>query len=566
MLKVQAMNAAALCLLAFPQPGLALSSQEVLVVANANSPDSVELARSYAKQRGIDESHVALVKTTTAYSVSREDYDSQIRRPLRRMLQERDLTAQIRCLALMWGIPVRVEAPAVEAGPILTLYSNEAGKAHYRLAIDYKLVATVGRKFPPPRTDGLSPIADLFDQPLPSASEPLTELRPLLADLDKLLAAKLDEYKAAKDPNHAQIMARQLMALHLDVHGLEGLRKFIEQARLTDAPDPSDVQHQLEQVTSRLQTTTAASQPTAESVGSMLDLVREAGGQAAVATVAQAYLDRHKPVDADASVDSDLALLWWDDYPLGSWLANPLLWNLRVPDKVKGIELPPVVRPPGRDSRRPGDLVMTARIDGPSPADAMRIILDSVETEKTGLAGVFYIDAGGLERAKEYDATFRSLYQFLRKATTLPVVFDESPTMFQPGACPRAALYVGWYSLQEYIPAFTWQRGAVGWHVASFEAMHLRDPNSHEWCVKMIQNGVAATIGSVDEPRLAAFPIAKDFFSLLLTGKYTVAECYWRTVPHVSWRMTLIADPLYNPFKADPQLSPNVLPTSLPPE
>ncbi len=77
---------------------------------------------------------------------------------------------------------------------------------------------------------------------------------------------------------------------------------------------------------------------------------------------------------------------------------------------------------------------------------------------------------------------------------------------------------------------------------------------------------MAATVGAVAEPRLFAFPIPLDFFSLLLTGKYTVAECYWRTVPNVSWRMTLIADPLYNPFKANPQVSTDALPMTLLPK
>jgi hypothetical protein len=48
-----------------------------------------------------------------------------------------------------------------------------------------------------------------------------------------------------------------------------------------------------------------------------------------------------------------------------------------------------------------------------------------------------------------------------------------------------------------------------------------------------------------------------------MTGDFTVADCYWRTVPHVSWRMTLIADPLYNPFKHKPQYSTWDLPAPL---
>ena len=552
MSKLAGICAAALCLLGLPRGVAALSSDQVLVVANSDSPQSVELARFYIQQRGIDESHLVLLKTTTDYAVSREDYNTQIHQPLVTILRERNLADKIRCLALMWGIPVRVEGPLAATGSISTLYVAQAQKSHYRLAMDYKLLATVGKKFPPPRGDGLSPVTDLFEQPPPTVSEPLTELRPLLGDMEKLLADKLQLYRDTKDDQQRQIMARQLMGLHLDLFGLDGLRRFIEQAGLTDAPDPNDLSARFLEVRARLQATTAASQPTAESVTAILEGLQETGGLVAVAAVAKGYVDQNKPADPEASVDSELSLLWWDVYPLGGWLANPMLWNLRFNEDIHGAKIPPVL--------------MAARIDGPSAADARRIIEDSIETEKTGLKGKFYIDAGGLERAKEYDANFRALYQFLRKATSIPVVFDDAPAMFAPGSCPDAAMYVGWYSLQQYIPAFTWQRGAVGWHVASFEAMHLRDPNSQEWCPRMIRAGVAATVGAVAEPRLFAFPIPLDFFSLLLTGKYTVAECYWRTVPNVSWRMTLIADPLYNPFKANPQVSTDALPMTLPPK
>ena len=549
--KLAGICVAALCLLSLPRGVAALSSEEVLVVVNSDSPQSVELGRFYIQQRGIDESRLVLLKTATAYAVSREDYNNQIHQPLRTILRERNLADKIRCLALMWGIPVRVEAPVAPTGPIPALYATEAQKSHYRLAMDHKLLATVGKKFPPPRTDGLSPVADLFEQPPPTVSEPLTDLRPLLTDMEKLLADKLQLYRDTPDNEQRQIMARQLMALHLDIFGLDGLRRFIEQARLTDAPDPNDISARILEVRSRLQATTAASQPTAESTAAILEGLRETGGLIAVAAVAKGYIDQNKPVDPEASVDSELALLWWDNYPLGGWMANPMLWNLRISEEARAARIPPVL--------------MTARIDGPSAADARRIIEDSIETEKTGLKGKFYIDAGGLDRAKEYDVNFRSLYQFLRKATAVPVVFDDAAAMFAPGSCPDAALYVGWYSLQQYIPAFTWNRGAVGWHVASFEAMHLRDANSPEWCPRMIRAGVAATIGAVAEPRLFAFPVPQDFFSLLLTGKYTIAECYWRTVPNVSWRMTLIADPLYNPFKTNPQVSTDSLPKTLPP-
>jgi hypothetical protein len=79
----------------------------------------------------------------------------------------------------------------------------------------------------------------------------------------------------------------------------------------------------------------------------------------------------------------------------------------------------------------------------------------------------------------------------------------------------------------------------------------------------MLEHGVAATLGPVWEPKLAAFPLPDDFFSLLLTGRYNLVEAYYRTTPFSSWVMVLVGDPLYNPFKNDPQLSEDDLPERL---
>ena len=48
-----------------------------------------------------------------------------------------------------------------------------------------------------------------------------------------------------------------------------------------------------------------------------------------------------------------------------------------------------------------------------------------------------------------------------------------------------------------------------------------------------------------------------------MTGKYSLAEVYWKTVPSVSWQMAIIGDPLYNPFKAHPALAVDALPQPL---
>src|ERR1041385_2820398 len=93
--------------------------------------------------------------------------------------------------------------------------------------------------------------------------------------------------------------------------------------------------------------------------------------------------------------------------------------------------------------------------------------------------------------------------------------------------------------------------------------LSLRADTEKGWLAGLLNGGVAATIGSVAEPYLGAFPLPDDFFPLLLTGKLTLAEVYWKTVPMASWMMVCIGDPLYTPFKATPQLTLEDLPMPL---
>ena len=73
---------------------------------------------------------------------------------------------------------------------------------------------------------------------------------------------------------------------------------------------------------------------------------------------------------------------------------------------------------------------------------------------------------------------------------------------------------------------------------------------------RVLEEGVAATLGPVAEPYLFSFPLPDQFFPLLMTGKLTLLEAYFLTVPQVSWMQILIGDPLYQPFKHHPAIRP----------
>ena len=251
------------------------------------------------------------------------------------------------------------------------------------------------------------------------------------------------------------------------------------------------------------------------------------------------------PQATTASVDSELALVQNKNYELCGWVPNRLF--LGVPSYLLK-SVPPKV-------------IMVSRLDAPSPEIVKRIIDDSIYAETHGLKGVAYFDArwpmprpNQIPKIKRdfgykyYDWSIHLAAQIIEQSGVMPVVLDQKPSVFPPGSCPNAALYCGWYKFAHYVDAFTWERGSIGYHIASGECTTLHNKRSNIWCVKMLEKGICATLGPVREPYIQAFPIPELFFTLLLDGRFSLAECYAYSKRFWSWQMVLIGDPLYRPF------------------
>src|SRR4051812_39221336 len=96
-----------------------------IVVFNADIPESVELAKFYGQQRGIARDHLVGLSVSKTEEISRDEYDTMIRDPLRKIFTERDwftmengkgteptrvITSSIRFVAVMKGIPLKIRA------------------------------------------------------------------------------------------------------------------------------------------------------------------------------------------------------------------------------------------------------------------------------------------------------------------------------------------------------------------------------------------------------------------------------------------------------------------------
>lgn len=257
--------------------------------------------------------------------------------------------------------------------------------------------------------------------------------------------------------------------------------------------------------------------------------------------------------ETGASVDSELALVLFSGYELYRWQPNALK---TVPSKGPG--QPPNM--PEDAAARLGNLtLMVSRLDGPSPEIAKGLVDKAMEAEKTGLKGTAYVDSRGLtgkDLYSHYDRSLHNLAAFTRSQMGIPTKEERTGTLFAPGSCPQTAIYCGWYSVRRYVDAFDFVDGAVGYHIASFEAVNLRDPNSGQWCASLLKDGITATLGPVAEPYLHSFPEPREFFGQLYEGKCLV-EAYYRTKPFNSWQLLLVGDPLYTPFKNRPQSAGN---------
>jgi uncharacterized protein (TIGR03790 family) len=242
-----------------------------------------------------------------------------------------------------------------------------------------------------------------------------------------------------------------------------------------------------------------------------------------------------------AALDSELALVMVPAYGLEGWLPNPFF----IGNQHRALAI---------DKSK---VLMVSRLDGPSPQIVRRIINDSLRAEKEGLRGKAYFDArwprshdkpkGGY---RIYDHSIHKSAQRLQASQLMPTILNADSKLFQAGEAPNAALYCGWYSLGKYVDAFKWQQGAIGYHIASAECTTLKKPDSRVWCKMMLEKGISSTLGPVSEPYVQAFPLPEVFFSFLIDGYLTLAECYFVSLPFLSWQMMLIGDPLYRPFYA----------------
>ncbi len=195
------------------------------------------------------------------------------------------------------------------------------------------------------------------------------------------------------------------------------------------------------------------------------------------------------------------------------------------------------------------------RLDAATPALAQGLVDKALAAESGGLSGQVCIDettsvpsydygSGGPEWDLRRAATFARQAAFSVTEDSNNAEFGTSPA---PLRCDGVAMYSGWYSFNNYNNAFSWNTGAIGYHIDSASAINPRGGSN--WSANALINGITATHGSVAEPYVGAFAHPDGVFRNLFEGA-NIGDAFLRNTAYLKWMMLNIGDPLYRPFPA----------------
>lgn len=194
------------------------------------------------------------------------------------------------------------------------------------------------------------------------------------------------------------------------------------------------------------------------------------------------------------------------------------------------------------------------RLDGASAALAQGLVDKAMAAEASGLSGKACFDRNRGAIVNSLDLGYGEAEWDLHQAAAFAgmagfnVVEDSNSVEFGTAPapmCPNAALYSGWYSLNHYNDAFTWNTGAIGFHLDSASALNPRGgPN---WSANAIIKGITVTSGAVNEPYLQGLLRPGGTFRDLLQGA-NVGDAFLRNTRWLKWMILNLGDPLYRPF------------------
>lgn len=246
----------------------------------------------------------------------------------------------------------------------------------------------------------------------------------------------------------------------------------------------------------------------------------------------------------EAAVDSELALL-------------PLLRE-KIP-LTGPIQSPYYLATNAAALHPTNNIVMVARLDGPTVEIARGLVDKALQAETNGLWGRAYFDARGITNG-DYrlgDEWIRAGAEIVRRLGFETTLDTDETTFTASFPMSHIAFYAGWYDPKASgpfaQPAVEFMPGAFAYHLHSFSANTVRSRTEH-WVGPLLAKGATITMGAVNEPYLSGTPNIAAFVERLIYRRFTFGEAAYASQGAISWQTTVVGDPLFHPFGTAPDV------------
>jgi uncharacterized protein (TIGR03790 family) len=156
MLRARLLIGACAVALASATPAAAQTADNVLLVINEASHDSIRIAEYYIARRGVRPDHVVRLKAPITDGITRPDYEKAIELPIAKAITSRNLHDRVLYVVLTKGMPLRIVGTGGLGGTVSSVDSELALLYRRLLGIT---VAPAGR-VPNPYYLGNRPVSD----------------------------------------------------------------------------------------------------------------------------------------------------------------------------------------------------------------------------------------------------------------------------------------------------------------------------------------------------------------------------------------------------------------------
>lgn len=465
-----------LLLATFLLPSVSRAQSDWLVVGDQDNPESLAVWEHLQATLALEDTQWLTYDFPEGDQLDRTAWEDTIRPELAAAIAERQQQRSIQRIVVVKGVPLAVGAwnDERETEPWQTFYEAalQGRVDRYNQALE-ALTATV----------------DLAYQPL----EPSATSEQFRDHFDKV-AGEVQQ-KQVELLSDAQATARNL--LQSTVQEIAGLGPFLSSLRRDSTSNPRAAS-QFEFLRGRTETLSTVAllieriPPTFDRESLAVSVLEQSGGLLSVIGWLKQQLLVVQENQSVASLDSELAVILWDDYRR---LGN----------------IPNLNHPSFQDSplQTRYTTFSVRRVDGPSVSIAKELVDRYAQLSELSaaddyrLTGNVYLDLRGIQqgdsRTVRFERWLASVGQQLEQETGLEVTTEETPQLFKEGACPETVLYLGWYSLGRSVDSFTFRPGAIAYHMVPEDALGIHTEDDSGWCTYFLKNGATNVIGSVSE-------------------------------------------------------------------